>query len=183
MIDRAAETAILVKSAPSHAYLRLLEAALGSAFDTIDVNALQSMGALRAVRRLMELKYQRLIVPLEDISSYYSLPIFQVLAALSGARNLYVATPECNLCSFSRISVLPKLAQFFVSSTLNICSAARSHRRVKHLLRAARVAQPQLVGRNVLYINANLWFGLKAGGSVGHVAGVINALLRRGYEV
>ncbi|HUP33393.1 MAG TPA: glycosyltransferase [Gaiellaceae bacterium] len=35
----------------------------------------------------------------------------------------------------------------------------------------------------LLYVNANLWFGVRAGGSVGHVAGVVNALLRRGLEV
>jgi glycosyltransferase involved in cell wall biosynthesis len=35
----------------------------------------------------------------------------------------------------------------------------------------------------VLYVNANLWFGLKAGGSVGHVAGVVNSLLHSGLGV
>src|SRR5262249_28065624 len=30
-------------------------------------------------------------------------------------------------------------------------------------------------GKNVLYLNANLWFGVKAGGSVGHISGVVNA--------
>ena len=29
----------------------------------------------------------------------------------------------------------------------------------------------------------NLWFGVKAGGSIGHVAGVTNALSKIGYEV
>jgi glycosyltransferase involved in cell wall biosynthesis len=40
---------------------------------------------------------------------------------------------------------------------------------------------PRRVGpvRHVAYLKTNLWFGLKAGGSVGHVAGVANALARR----
>jgi glycosyltransferase involved in cell wall biosynthesis len=33
------------------------------------------------------------------------------------------------------------------------------------------------------YLKTNLWFGLKAGGSVGHVAGVVNALSRHGVDV
>src|SRR5262249_8484718 len=35
----------------------------------------------------------------------------------------------------------------------------------------------------IAYINANLWFGVKAGGSVGHISGVVNALLRQRYDV
>jgi glycosyltransferase involved in cell wall biosynthesis len=35
----------------------------------------------------------------------------------------------------------------------------------------------------VLYLKNNLWFGLRAGGSVGHVAGVINGLAELGHEV
>ena len=34
-----------------------------------------------------------------------------------------------------------------------------------------------------MYVNANLWFGLKAGGSVGHVAGVVNGPLHSGLQV
>ena len=35
----------------------------------------------------------------------------------------------------------------------------------------------------IAYLKTNLWFGLKAGGSVGHVAGVINGLLGQGEQV
>lgn len=35
----------------------------------------------------------------------------------------------------------------------------------------------------ILYLKTDLWFGVKAGGSVGHVAGVINAFLKRGFNI
>ncbi|HEX3048121.1 MAG TPA: glycosyltransferase [Bacillota bacterium] len=35
----------------------------------------------------------------------------------------------------------------------------------------------------ILYLKPNLWYGVKAGGSVGHVAGVVNEFLRQGYEI
>jgi glycosyltransferase involved in cell wall biosynthesis len=35
----------------------------------------------------------------------------------------------------------------------------------------------------VLYVLGNLWLGVRAGGSVGHVAGVVNALIQAGYDV
>lgn len=37
--------------------------------------------------------------------------------------------------------------------------------------------------KNVLYLNTNLWFGVKAGGSVGHIAGVVNALAKKGLAI
>lgn len=38
-------------------------------------------------------------------------------------------------------------------------------------------------GTKVAYLKTNLWFGVKAGGSVGHVAGVVNALHRTGHAI
>ncbi len=37
--------------------------------------------------------------------------------------------------------------------------------------------------RRTLYMKTNLWLGIKAGGSVAHTAGIIGALLKKGYEV
>ena len=42
---------------------------------------------------------------------------------------------------------------------------------------------PLGAGNRILYLNGNLWLGLKAGGSVGHVAGVVNGLAALGREV
>jgi glycosyltransferase involved in cell wall biosynthesis len=59
----------------------------------------------------------------------------------------------------------------------------------RHLLRELASLEgrwrpvPWRGGRRVAYLKTNLWFGVKAGGSVGHVAGVINALARTGHEV
>ncbi len=37
--------------------------------------------------------------------------------------------------------------------------------------------------KNVLYMRTDLWYGVKAGGSIGHVAGVIDGFVRRGMNV
>jgi glycosyltransferase involved in cell wall biosynthesis len=49
---------------------------------------------------------------------------------------------------------------------------------------AASRIEPAVRARDrVLYVNGNLWVGLKAGGSVGHVAGVVNGLRDSGLQV
>ena len=69
------------------------------------------------------------------------------------------------------------------ASTVEGRHALRAARReLEFLLHASRAAaSPD--GPSVLYLNANLWFGVKAGGSVAHVAGVVNALSDLSREV
>ena len=56
--------------------------------------------------------------------------------------------------------------------------------RVEDLLSQSRVnITTKLRSTNsVLYLKTNLWFGIKAGGSVGHISGVVNGLLRSGFN-
>src|SRR5439155_8444722 len=56
-------------------------------------------------------------------------------------------------------------------------------RMLEDLAATPRKASAEIVGRRVLYLNSNLWFGLKAGGSVAHVAGVVNGFVENGYDV
>jgi glycosyltransferase involved in cell wall biosynthesis len=174
---------VLVKSALSRGYVASLEATVGGALDIVDINVLQALGPVRAIARLRNLRPERLIVPIEDASAYYILPILQVLAAATSSGALFLATPDAQLEQFTRLSVLPKLAEFIGSSAANLLSALVCGLKLAYLRGKARIPYRRPAARRALYINGNLWFGLKAGGSIGHVAGVINSLLRRGYEV
>src|SRR6266853_3053717 len=183
MTEREGRSAVLVKSPLSRRYLASLESAVGHSLEIVDVNALQVLGAARAIRELHRLTPARLVVPVEDVGAYYSLPILQVLAATTRAASLLVATPDSQLRSFTRVSVLPLLVRFLGSSALNALGALASYVRLGWLRNQTRVGYAEPAVRRLLYINGNLWFGVKAGGSIGHVAGVINSLLRRGFEV
>ena len=58
----------------------------------------------------------------------------------------------------------------------------RARRETAALLQAERL-DTRVESKSLLYLNANLWFGVKAGGSVAHVAGVVNGFAGLGYEV
>jgi glycosyltransferase involved in cell wall biosynthesis len=49
--------------------------------------------------------------------------------------------------------------------------------------RAARTTAVLGGSKRVAYLNCNLWFGLKAGGSVGHISGVANSLMDAGLDL
>ncbi|MDD5757819.1 MAG: glycosyltransferase [Desulfobulbaceae bacterium] len=50
-------------------------------------------------------------------------------------------------------------------------------------MRQARQSVPLPTEKSLLYLKTNLWFGVKAGGSIGHIAGVVNGFLQAGYKV
>jgi glycosyltransferase involved in cell wall biosynthesis len=59
----------------------------------------------------------------------------------------------------------------------------RARRAMRDLALLPRVELSARAGTRCLYLNTNLWSGLAVGGSVGHVAGVINGMVRAGLEV
>ena len=89
----------------------------------------------------------------------------------------YAETP---LSKFAAVSALGSLAAATLASAFQTLIAGFEImlflRRQRHAVAAAPIGR-------ILYINANLWFGVKAGGSVGHISGVINALLQKGMAV
>jgi glycosyltransferase involved in cell wall biosynthesis len=177
------DSLVLIQAPLSRGYLAALGKLLGYAPQLLEVKQLRSLGMAGALRELWRLAPARLIVPIEDESAQHLLPVMQILAAASRAGALFVATPEGKLEPFSRWSVVPRMLQFALAAALNAVEAVSANLRLLWLQRQRRVPYVDTQLRRVLYINSNLWFGVKAGGSIGHVAGVINALLRRGYDV
>src|SRR6185437_15155793 len=114
--------AVLVKAALSRRYVASLEDAVGGQLDVVDIGALQALGAAGAIARLRRLRPERLIIPVEDAGGFYSLPILQVLAVVTSAAALFVATPEARLEQFTRLSVVPQLARFVGTSAVNYLS-------------------------------------------------------------
>jgi glycosyltransferase involved in cell wall biosynthesis len=78
---------------------------------------------------------------------------------------------------------VPALAALARATAEGELASRTARRELRALLDAPRLELPFGDARAVLYLNANLWFGLKAGGSVAHVAGVVNGLLGAGYAV
>ena len=47
----------------------------------------------------------------------------------------------------------------------------------------SRLRRFDMQNTSCLYINGNLMYGVRAGGALGHIAGVANALVDKGYAV
>lgn len=166
----------------SRDYRQKLESALGYVPQYLTVAELRREPLGRMLRRLRGLGNQSLVMPLEDVNSKALLPILCGLAALSDARRLEIVQPDLSRRRLSRLRAIGGLVQAGFASIGGFATTHLCSRELDRLLAAPRQQAAQREGET-LYLKTNLWFGVKAGGSVGHVAGVVNALVRRGRKV
>jgi len=105
------------------------------------------------------------------------------LATLTDAHRIEVIHPDLRREPVSRWQIGSFAASLASASVASLTAARQCEAELKRLLNEPRISAVASPSKDVLYVNANMWFGIKAGGSVGHVAGVANGLSRRGYQV
>lgn len=166
----------------SHEYRKRLEEAVGFVPEYLTVAELRREALPQLLRRLRSLKADVLLLPMEDAGSKALLPLLCGLAAVAGARRTEVVNPDMSRDLISRFGAAKDVFSALMASAQGWASVRRCQRELKALV----AAPPQRVVRRageLLYLKTNLWFGIKAGGSVGHVAGVVNSLVRCGLKV
>ncbi len=106
-----------------------------------------------------------------------------LLSTLTRARRLRALAFDGDSRPLGRIATASQqAAQLALGTVRGFLSLLLAGRELRALNREPRGdftlagAQPR-----ISYLKTNLWFGVQAGGSVGHVAGVVNSLHRRGY--
>lgn len=167
----------------SREYRDALERQFGDDLAYVNVAQLRRLPPRELWRTLRAFRGGRCLLPLEGEGSGAVVPILQAVAALASPASIEVVEPEGGGRRLSRRGAVPAVAALARASLAAQLAMRRSARELDTLLASPRLDLAPGAGRGVLYLNGNVWFGLKAGGSVGHVAGVVNALHRLGWEV
>lgn len=149
----------------------------------LSIGDLRQRSLMQMLKYLRSLNVNRLFLPIEDDNGAVLLPILKLLASVIPARSIYLVDSDMRLQSVSRTEAIGAMFRLFHASAAARVAVMRARREVAGLLAEERTAEGNPCGKNALYLNANLWFGIKAGGSVGHISGVVNALLDVGYTV
>jgi glycosyltransferase involved in cell wall biosynthesis len=165
----------------SAAFRRRLDDAAAEPVEVHVLPELRRLGLGGLAARLFSLD-GRCFLAVEDPGSEPLLPVVEVLAALTRARQIEVMRADGTLARVSRLDAARSLAGVAAASLDAQRALRAAGREAVGLLAAPRVALRVSPG-SVLYLNANLWFGLKVGGSIAHVAGVVNGFLERGLDV
>lgn len=175
-------SAALVAYPLSRQYRQDLVGILGQEPTYLLLSELRQMSLPRMIRQLRSLNVEVLVIPLEDVNSRAILPVLAAVAAIARSCRLEVVQPDLTRQSLTRRQAILWLTGTLGASTLGALAATRCALDLRRLLAAPRQYASYEPGR-FLYLKTNLWFGVKAGGSVGHIAGVVNELARRGLPV
>lgn len=147
------------------------------------VSSLRRLGLVGALRELRRMRPHLLLVAYEDADSAVLVPILKCIALVTRSSRIELIDPSLVRTPQNRLGAVGSLADLVVASAAGLAAYFRAKRDVRALNRALPAPAVALQGSHVLYVNANLWFGVKAGGSVGHIAGVTNEMHRRGLKV
>jgi len=164
-------------------FRRKLEYKLQAVPTYISMSELRGLSLSQLWARLRSIKADRLLIPLEDENARAVLPFLKIIAGLSSARQIEIIGSEHSPITAKRVTLVHDVFAISYASIVGRSAAAAANREINALLRVPRISTGISRLNKILFINANLWFGVKAGGSVGHIAGVINALAQSGYDV
>jgi glycosyltransferase involved in cell wall biosynthesis len=163
----------------SAAYRQSVEARLGGPIEVSILSDLRRAGLVALVRGLLVVRASLGLVLMEDASLMPVLPVLRVILVLTRCRSLALATPDFTIRPFGRTTGLLDILRLAAGSLVGVAAAARCAMELGWLARQPPMRVKVAALRRAVYLKTNLWFGIKAGGSVGHVAGVVNALVRR----
>ena len=135
------------------------------------------------LHQLASLHGAQLLLACEGREGSLLLPILESLGVVMRPGRIAVVGTDNSRSQLSRWHALPAIASLARASLEGQVAVATARRELHSLLDATRADVGASGGRRVLYLNGNLWIGLKTGGSIGHIAGVVNELDRAGYDV
>ncbi len=168
----------------SASFSRSLLGSFGGRGSVQTIAQLRESSGAGFVLKLWQLRGDPIILPIEEDNSAALLPVLKLLAACTRSASICVVRPDLSRETVTRWQIALDALRFAGASVACHWAALRAKRELKALLAAARVAPRALDSEGrVLYLKTNLWFGIKAGGSVGHIAGVVNGLQRAGHPV
>jgi O-antigen/teichoic acid export membrane protein/glycosyltransferase involved in cell wall biosynthesis len=164
----------------SRAFRQQLEACLQGELRWINIAELRQVSFLNLLRALRQIDAPYLSIATEDQASIALLPVLELFASVSRARHLQTVDAQLQVRACTRAHALKhgvNLAWESLRAGGDMVLAGIALRRLQN---APRVRAVPGASDRLAYLNCNLWYGLKAGGSVGHISGVANALMDAG---
>jgi len=177
---------VLVNYPLTDGYTLELRQLVDGSFQLLSLSDLREYGVLGMLRYLWRLRGLDVYVPSEDSDSGPVANIMIIIATMIPFACRFQVDKNFGvkkISLFSGVLVGVKVAMASLNCFLALYYTHIDLQRLERVVaRRVRLKDTVLVNK-VMYLNCNLWFGVKAGGSVGHVAGVVNALSEKNIEV
>jgi hypothetical protein len=174
MAEEATPTVILSAYPLSNQFRRRLEGDGGTSTLHLSLSELRRGSLASTLRQVSSLHGSRLLLACESREGPLLQPILESLAVAVRPRSIEVVHPDLSRSQLSRWHAAPALASLAGASVKGWRAVTAARRELRDLLGAPRLPVGENGSRRVLYLNGNLWIGLKV---------VVNELQAAGREV
>jgi len=187
-IDSSAPRGIALSAATVSAPFRQgVEKRLGHPLRWTILREWRQRGAMGALRAALGESRQPLYVVCETTESEVVTPLLSLLALPLRARGVFLVEPSGAIRPLALTTIAEGVFGFVRASIGVRIATWRNTGEARRLSRGPRAAlsagdSPHAT-RSIAYLRPALWFGVQAGGSVGHIAGVANGFAARGLDV
>lgn len=147
------------------------------------VGKLRNLGLLALLREIRLLKADLMTIAIEHDSARPLAGPLAVLAVLSGSTRIRIHWPDGQTDDVTRRRAASQIYRIIADQVRSRVALRAAAREVKRLDQPDPSGIAAGQGNTVLYLDANLSFGVSAGGSVGHTRGVIDGLIGAGFAV
>ena len=140
-------------------------------------------GAVAGLRFLARQRTDAVYIAFEGTQEMIMLPIISILAFIIRAPRRYMIGPDGTTSALGGADFVKAVFNVIVGSLAAIKSGIVASIELAALQRTPSPTAPPARTSKVVYLTTNVSLAVKAGGSLGHIAGVVNDLHRRGFDV
>lgn len=153
--------------------------------DFTTVGHLRNLDMMSAIRAIRALRADHLIIAIENDNARPLAGPLSLLGALSGSKAMTIVWPDRRQEKISRFTALALGGRLLKAQFASRRAFRSAQKEAARLAREQPIYQRSIAddAKAILYLDANLSFGVAAGGSLGHIKGVIDGFAGRGYAV
>lgn len=132
---------------------------------------------------LRAIKSDKLFICYEESKAISLVPLLGIIAFFSKANRIWIIDNDVNIKPYQRVKAIGASFSLFLGSILAHVNLLKCIIQARLLKGKDRIVTTKVLMNNILYLKTNLWYGVQVGGSIGHISGVVNAFINKGYNV
>ena len=167
----------------SEPFKKAVESVLKKDVEYVPLAAVKAKGALGGLRYLLRQRTDAAYLAFEEPQEMIMMPIICLISLFVRTPRRFMLGPDLALSRLTARDFMGAVLNVIGGSLAAVKSGLLAAVELAILERTRNPAPPKGKTSSVVYLNTNVNFGVKAGGSLGHIAGVVNDLHRRGLDV
>ena len=167
----------------SEKFQKILEQKCGNPIINLTISDFRNPTLRKAWQSFRRIKSSHLFLTLEHKNHKLFLDSLKVLTLFIKTNRITIVYEDFTFHSIHKASILISVLTLAHQSIKSWFSLLRCKIEVNCSFNFAVKTTPKINSKNILYLDATVWFSAIAGGSAGHIAGIINSLANHGYQV